>query len=338
MEIVNISLSLYFCAISFVFGGDRNASFVKTKIVNTNCDASTQLRSESINTRFECSVLCTGEAECRRYLYCTDSKQCILYKDGTNCMVPGQSIGCSCFKKRIGYIDGNCVCPRGRYGSNCEKIITDCTHGKSLGMSSAPLTDILADIQPVLSPEPFEVLCTFGYGGWTIVFYRNQNCETGDFYKTLTEYEDGFGANPVMNGWLGLTKWLYILNGASKKMGTLIYTSDTAFCVNHYTQFRLGSKSEGYTFNCASVTTRSCGDSLTGAINLNGMKFSALGSDYSWLSECVNRFRCGWWYSDTNSNCTRSLLTGTVDGSGTDVFWTDDLASSNIPKFQIKLQ
>ncbi|KAK6170818.1 hypothetical protein SNE40_019120 [Patella caerulea] len=314
----------------------RYGSYIKSNVVINSCDPSRFIETTYTSRKFDCSRTCTEKTDCKRYLYCSLDSSCKLYQDGKDCVISEDKTGCSCYVKSIGCEDSVCTCPLGRYGDRCQDILIDCQEGYNKGWRY-PM-DVLTNIKPVNSPDSFEVLCTFGYGGWTVMFHRNPDCSFENYNRTLIEYEEGFG-NVASNKWLGFIKLLYILGHPSSthKLGVLLYKPDSSYCVNHYYNFAISNKSTSYKISISGNGALACGDSLTGTINLNNNPFSTYDADYTGNNECAKRFGGGWWF-DSQVNCTNSFLTGTMDSSGIDNFWHHSLSDTPPKEIFFKLQ
>ncbi|KAK6174258.1 hypothetical protein SNE40_017570 [Patella caerulea] len=285
----------------------------------------------------DCATACTENADCKRYLYCSSNSSCNLYQDGRDCVMSGDTTGCSCYTQNIRCEDADCTCPLGKYGGDCQDIISDCIEGFHKGLRST--NDVLTTIKPLASPDSFEVLCTFDDGGWTGILGRNKDSLHENFNRTLEEYEEGFG-NIAFNKWLGLKQILHLLDNPSStySLRVVLVQPNSSTCVSQYTNFVVGNKSTSYRLYISGYTgVGICGDSLTGTINLNNNPFSTYDVDYTGNLECAQRFGGGWWYG-SHVDCTSSLLTGSMNGSRTDNFWNESLSGSALNQIYLQLQ
>ncbi|XP_050389865.2 angiopoietin-related protein 7 [Patella vulgata] len=315
----------------------RFASYSKSDVVINTCDPSTFLETIFVSRKMDCAQACTENISCKRYFYCKLDSSCRLYQDGKDCAMSGDTTGCSCYIKNIGCENSGCTCPLGYYGDRCQDTITDCTEGFQKGLNST--NDVLTNIKPVTSPNSFEVLCTFVDGGWTGILNRNKYCSSENFNRTLAEYEEGFG-NVASNKWLGLQNVLYLLDNPNSTytLGVHLYKSNASMCISNYYNFTIGNKSTSYKLDIGGYTDVEipCGDSLTGFINLNNNPFSTYDADDTGDLECPKRFGGGWWYG-SHFGCTSGFLTGTMDGSGIDNYWNENMSDVSLTQIYLKL-
>ncbi|XP_052763101.1 microfibril-associated glycoprotein 4-like [Mya arenaria] len=141
-------------------------------------------------------------------------------------------------------------------------------------------------------------------GGWTVIQHRYDG--SVDFYRTISEYTDGFG-NVGMEFWLGLS---YIKEIADKGNTTIrmeISAADGNSSYEEWPEFRLGD-APTYTLHVGGLGTGTAGDyARYFARHNNGSDFTAKGSF------CGDDMHGGWWYND----CTEINLNGEYVTPGT---------------------
>ncbi|KAK6168041.1 hypothetical protein SNE40_021946 [Patella caerulea] len=315
---------------------DTYSMFKKSNILQNPTDDDRDLRTTTGRGKYDCSAACGLDTDCRRFLYCSNSARCTLYRDGTDCIKKGDSAGCYCYKKTIGYKSGTVTCPLGYYGETCQNIFADCQEAYDSGLTiygeQAAMT-----IQPSTSPNPFEVMCTiYSGGGKTAMLVRNSEWQYENFNRTWAEYEHGFG-NVRLNHWVGLKNILaFSKNRPYQRIEFHVHKSDWSLCVTEYNYFRLGEQSDNYYFRVSYAGNAHCGFLDQAMVDQNN-QFSTYDADYTGSNRCGQRFGGGWWFDDT-LNCTTSFLTGTMDGSGVDNFWLDILAGEVLKKSTMFLQ
>ncbi|KAJ8033950.1 Zonadhesin [Holothuria leucospilota] len=195
-----------------------------------------------------------------------------------------------------------CVCNDGYSGDGltCAAAFTDCYDAYQAGHR----TDGIYTIRPTGWPgSPFEVFCnmTFGDGGWT-VFQRRIDGVT-DFYRTWTEYKQGFGTQNQGNDfWLGNEQLHYLTDQKDYILRIdFVHSSDTPY-YEEYRTFKIGDESTKYRLSYGSYK-----DGNTGYYNLyynNGQQFSTRDQDNDGCNDhnFAERQKGGWWY--TNYWCT----------------------------------
>ncbi|KAK6170442.1 hypothetical protein SNE40_018835 [Patella caerulea] len=311
-------------AILYLVESFQHATFTRIDRIFSTCDPSKTIREDVVGDTVDCAITCTEDTECRKFRYCTSGiTSCTLYKDGSECMVSSGT--CFCYKKNIGCNTTACTCPLGYYGPDCQQIVKDCNE------ASDRYTDAkaLVTIQPDTAKEPFEVGCTFKPSVLTKILERTHFCGTENFNRTLAEYERGFGEGP-RHRWLGFDKIMQILNltHTEMRLKILIDTEFSKSCINWYANFSIDSSIKKYNFY-GTPGDMSCGDSILGSKSLLGNAFSTYDVDYTGTNACASKFGGGWWY-DNDTECTRSFLMGTMDGSGMDNFWYDLISNGTI--------
>ncbi|ESO85004.1 hypothetical protein LOTGIDRAFT_77344, partial [Lottia gigantea] len=142
----------------------------------------------------------------------------------------------------------------------------------------------------------FEVTCEFLHGGYTLIMSRDKACQDLSFNRNMAEYVYGFG-DADGDHWLGLTRMKKILNNHPKNRLSVVFFG-TNYCENVYSNFSIGTIAERYTITLGDYDTGAfhrCGDSLRGAVDIEGSPFSAPGSDQTSFN-CANNRQGGWWY------------------------------------------
>ncbi|KAK6169437.1 hypothetical protein SNE40_020494 [Patella caerulea] len=79
----------------------KQSLFSKTAIIINTCTRDNLLQEIKVDHRLQCSMTCSQDTDCRRYLYCESDLSCKTYLDGTDCILPDNSRRCSCYKKVI---------------------------------------------------------------------------------------------------------------------------------------------------------------------------------------------------------------------------------------------
>ncbi|ESO84999.1 hypothetical protein LOTGIDRAFT_131337, partial [Lottia gigantea] len=149
-------------------------------------------------------------------------------------------------------------------------------------------------------------------GGFTIFMARDNNCQEFTFNRNMTEYIDGFG-DAGGDYWLGLTRIKEILDNHQRNWLKVVLIAKNFF-ENLYDDFSIGVAANGYPIHLGQYYTganQGCGDSLTGAVNIEGSPFSAPGSDQTSFN-CADTRRGGWWYAN-DSRCSESHLMSSRD-------------------------
>ncbi|XP_050391244.1 angiopoietin-4 [Patella vulgata] len=337
-------LLLYLSIVSTIFyvvQTHPSSDYSETKIITDTCKDNEFLLSTTTHSSLDCGISCGENAECRRFVFCSSKSTCTLYQHGTDCIISGDSTSCTCYRKNIGRnADDTTTCAVGFYGNNCQNVAQDCKDAYNKNIhSSFQIKDIPTYIKPTIAAEPVEVKCGFGNGGSTLLMHRKRYCSFINFNRSTTEYEQRFG-NFDSNYWIGFNTLLDIMLGSPSTYRLQIMVFNTAWipCSIYYEGFQIGNKSSGYSFGSSSTTPSpdhaDCGDSMTGSLNLIGNPFSTYDDDYTGVNQCANRLGGGWWFEDS-PQCSRSFLTGTVDGSTSDTFWLDNLDGEllNMVKF-----
>ncbi|KAK6171008.1 hypothetical protein SNE40_019274 [Patella caerulea] len=310
------------------------SQFTKTNVIYDTCFSTDGMQEGSTRDDTDCMIDCSDNVDCKRLMYCSSEPSCTSYIDGNDCITDRETVNCTCYKKDMDCNESGCDCPLGYYGDKCEHIFSDCVDAAEHGVQQ----EALVSIQPTSATEPFEILCS---GGWATILYRTKRCQPENFNRTLIEYENGFG-NVPRNSWIGFHHLLSMLSfpWSQFTLNIFIIIGDHSFCQAYYSYFTMASKEEGYFFRVGGYygpDANLCGNSMTGVgLNLEYVPFSTYDQDYTTNNHCASQYGGGWWFAD-NENCSRSFLTGTMDGSGTDNFWLDDLGNVKFRRAQIRI-
>ncbi|MED6234545.1 hypothetical protein ATANTOWER_023411, partial [Ataeniobius toweri] len=166
-------------------------------------------------------------------------------------------------------------------------------------------------------------------GGWT-VFQRRINGKT-DFYRTWSEYKDGFG-NLSEEFWLG-NELLHILTsiGPVSLRVDLQSGNDTVYA--RYTNFSVASEERNYTLTVSGYTG-TAGDAMR---YHNGRPFSTRDREPDPGPHCAKTYLGGWWYK----NCYKVNLNGLygMNSKNQGIVWIDWKGKdSSIPFSEMKFR
>eukprot|EP00112_Aurelia_sp_Birch-Aquarium-sp1_P003893 Seg144.2 transcript_id=Seg144.2/GoldUCD/mRNA.D3Y31 product=Tenascin-R protein_id=Seg144.2/GoldUCD/D3Y31 len=189
----------------------------------------------------------------------------------------------------------SCHCP----GYQC--ILTDARRYENC--QDAHKRGLQTNKDYIIQPHPnsvFPVPCdmTTNGGGW-IIFQRRVSGSV-DFFRTWTEYKNGFGD---LNGnfWLGLDK-LHLLAGPGKgaTLRVDLRHMDWPYMIYaEYNTFEIANEADGYRLKVKGYSGNAT-DSLDQ--KHDGRMFSTKDKN----SNCADRHKGGWWYG----NCHRANLNG----------------------------
>ncbi|KAK6169546.1 hypothetical protein SNE40_020581 [Patella caerulea] len=325
----------YHLTLLFIVKGLKDSLFSKTAIIINTCARDYLLQEIKVEHRLRCSMACSQDADCRRYLYCKSDLSCKTYLDGTDCVLSDNSGKCSCYRKKIGCYKGKCTCPLGYYGNNCQNIIKDCREGFHRNITLGNTKKVY--IQP--GSTPFEIICNFALNGNMQILRRDVTCLHENFNRTMDEYKTGFG-NVSRNMWIGLERLKEILSLPSSEFRLVLSAlrSDKSKCRSHFTEFQLGNVSTGYSFGYLNMEDDPkvirCGNPFGEPFK---NRFSTYDQDNTGSNGCATRFGGGWWF-DTSVNCTNGFLTGSMDGSGVGSFLPDDLPDQQYKNFIVSIR
>ncbi|KAK6169644.1 hypothetical protein SNE40_020647 [Patella caerulea] len=117
---------LYLFTVSTTAGvvqGHSSSDYSETKIVSDICSEGF-LVTTTAHSHVDCGRSCGENPECRRFAFCPSDSTCKLYQHGTDCILSGDSTGCTCYRKNIGRNgDNSTTCPMGYYGTNCQHVV-----------------------------------------------------------------------------------------------------------------------------------------------------------------------------------------------------------------------
>ncbi|XP_062603511.1 fibrinogen-like protein A [Saccostrea cucullata] len=144
-------------------------------------------------------------------------------------------------------------------------------------------------------------------GGWTAI-QRRQDGST-DFYRTWSEYKQGFG-DPSANYWIGNDEIYELTNNKDQELRVELqrFNGDTAYA--QYSTFYVGDEDTKYKLTVSGFSG-TAGDSLT---YNSGSRFTTKdqkNDGYSGVN-CGTLFHGAWWYR----SCTLSNLNGEFGQSG----------------------
>ncbi|KAK6169563.1 hypothetical protein SNE40_020596 [Patella caerulea] len=218
-------------------------------------------------------------------------------------------------------------------------FISDCAQGfknrNAMGIKALPAA--LTIIKP--GPIQFELFCNFKDSGRMVLLNRDSSCLVEDFDRTMDEYKNGFGLVSG-NRWVGLERIYELFSLPSPRFTLHVFAvrSDSSSCKTFIHYPKLGDASTGYSidYNFWQHRTKlgGCGNPF-GPKNQN--RFSTFDQNNTGSNRCAARFGGGWWF-DTTVDCTKSFLTGTMDGSGVDNFFLDDPTPKSYVKIQVLLK
>ncbi|XP_062609819.1 ficolin-2-like [Saccostrea cucullata] len=159
-----------------------------------------------------------------------------------------------------------------------------------------------------IASKPKFVYCdmTTEGGGWTAI-QRRQDGST-DFYRTWSEYKQGFG-DPSKNYWIGNDAIYELTKNKDQELRVELqrFNGDTAYA--QYSTFYVGDEGSKYKFTVSGYSG-TAGDSLD---YHNGMKFTTKDQDNDGNSgHCAVSYHGAWWYN----NCHHSNLNGLYLQSG----------------------
>ncbi|XP_050394349.1 ficolin-3 [Patella vulgata] len=322
------------------------STYIQTKVQRENIGCSYAsfhhtLLERTDHSVFSCAKLCSSVDECRRFMFDEESKECILYESGENCISSQDVHNMVCYLQKSVCGETKCTrCPIGYYGDQCQHVIEDCSDG--IRKNLVPEKSLMSYIRPKADGRILEVKCDFKWGGYTILLYRFQGCQEVDYNKTWKEYSDGFGTS-YGNYWFGLANIYDILQNYPQFFLNIVIFGQTGHQTSYYQLFDISTYDDDYRISLQLFkddTANPTGDSLTnGLYNIDGRPFSTYDRDFS-NNDCPARFIGGWWYLD-NPVCSRANVHGKRDGGNFEAtwHWLDNLGSrTDFSDIQLKLQ
>ncbi|XP_061176990.1 ficolin-2-like [Saccostrea echinata] len=138
-------------------------------------------------------------------------------------------------------------------------------------------------------------------GGWTTIQRRQDG--TTDFYRTWSEYKQGFG-DPSKNYWIGNDAIYELTRNKDQELRVELqrFNGDKAYA--KYSTFYVGDEGSKYILTVSGYSG-TAGDSMA---DNNGMKFSTKNQDNDQYGSgaCATSYHGAWWYN----TCTLSNLNG----------------------------
>ncbi|XP_039963173.1 fibrinogen C domain-containing protein 1-like [Bactrocera tryoni] len=165
------------------------------------------------------------------------------------------------------------------------------------------------------SDTPFAVYCNeeVDYGGWLVI--QRRVSDAVDFYRDWGEYKNGFGVLDE-NYWIGLEKLHAFTSSCQHELYIELqrYSGESYYA--RYSEFVVGSESEGYPLQILGTYTGTAGNSLEYHF---GMKFTTRDQDNDLRSHknCAVHFKGAWWFK----SCYDSHLNGEYGQTSTGVEW-----------------
>ncbi|ESO85000.1 hypothetical protein LOTGIDRAFT_236034 [Lottia gigantea] len=219
-----------------------------------------------------------------------------------------------CTMELMRYEDETCRCPVGYYGDGeqcCQHVIQDCTEGEMHDTLNGR-QNVITFIKPLsYSGDPFEVVCSFTWGGATIIHKRRDIYDATDFNKKWIEYRDGFGTVHG-NFWLGLEKMYQILQNSA--VGFILHfhllNESLSRCMWFVGKFDLEGESSNYTatFQRTYLSRDDWCDGMFPSLTQYSRPFSTFDHiSYPDNFNCTGREESGWWFAD-DVDCSFSNL------------------------------
>ncbi|XP_076063331.1 microfibril-associated glycoprotein 4-like [Oratosquilla oratoria] len=155
-------------------------------------------------------------------------------------------------------------------------------------------------------------------GGWTVIQRRDDLPPYEDFYRTLIEYEKGFG-DLEGEHWLGLENIHHLTSHNLQELRIDLSDFENATRWAKYGFFHVRDSDSNYVMNCGRYTG-DAGDSLSGH---SGYKFTTHDSDNDVHGEnCAVKYKGAWWYKKCHtSNLNGKYLKGTTESFADGVVW-----------------
>uniref|UniRef100_A0A034VH75 Ficolin-1 n=1 Tax=Bactrocera dorsalis TaxID=27457 RepID=A0A034VH75_BACDO len=174
------------------------------------------------------------------------------------------------------------------------------------------------------SGTPFAVYCNeeVDYGGWLVI--QRRVSDAVDFNRDWREYKNGFGVLDE-NYWIGLEKLHALTSSCQHELYIELqrYSGESYYA--RYSEFVVGSESEGYPLKILGTYEGTAGDSLKKHV---GMKFTTRDQDndnYS-LNNCAVLYKGGWWFT----KCAYSHLNTAYGGNWGGISVNETLKSTQM--------
>lgn len=199
-----------------------------------------------------------------------------------------------------------CYCNEG-YTGDGQTCTMDASYTDCQDIYNAGHTDSdVYTIQPINSPQSFEVYCNMSDGGGWAVFQRRIDGDV-DFYRDWNEYQQGFGS-PSDEFWLGNDNLYYLTNQQTKNYELridLVNRYGSPYYAK-YTLFRISDGSDLYRLvGLGSYSGTAVFDAM---FNHRNKPFTTKDrdNDDDTDSNCAVRWHGAWWYYA----CYKSNLNG----------------------------
>uniref|UniRef100_A0A0A1WX60 Fibrinogen C domain-containing protein 1 n=1 Tax=Zeugodacus cucurbitae TaxID=28588 RepID=A0A0A1WX60_ZEUCU len=154
------------------------------------------------------------------------------------------------------------------------------------------------------SATPFDVFCNeeTDYGGWLVI--QRRVSDSVGFYRGWQDYKKGFG-ELAGNYWIGLEKLHALTSSCQQELYIELQKLNGDSYHARYTEFLIGSESEGYPLKVLGNYTGTAGDSMIFHV---GMKFTTRDSDNDNAPQgnCAIDYKGAWWFD----RCFTSHLNG----------------------------
>ena len=208
-----------------------------------------------------------------------------------------------------------------------NEIPRNCHHALQLGNSHSGVYEI----DPRDGHDSLKVYCDMKTDGgeWTVIQRRKDGSE--NFYRTWTEYEEGFG-ELYGEFWLGLDKIHRLAVDVTLRIDMMAPDRSKAYA--RYEDFTIGNSISKYVMYIGRYHG-TAGDALS--IH-NGMKFTTKDQDNDQSSRnCAQSFSGAWWYT----KCHSSNLNGVYaygNSSNNLVVWRGFKYPQSLQKVEMKLK
>ncbi|XP_053387308.1 neurogenic locus notch homolog protein 2-like [Mercenaria mercenaria] len=202
----------------------------------------------------------------------------------------------------------SCVCYEGFSGPRCKSMLSDCLDVLRHGGNQS-LIDGIYKVRTWKTQQVIEVYCdmTTDGGGWTVFQYRFNG--TVDFYRNLSDYENGFG-DLNTEFWLGLR---YIQEIASKESTYLRIDLEAPNGTMGYETF------DNFSLSIGPAYTLHLGRTIASSRIFSPDDFGPYHRGNAFITYDHDRNNCavynhgGWWYN----NCHHANLNGRYLTPGT---------------------